>query len=242
MKEVIFSFIGQIVIAGGSGAVIAYLVLKSLGKGWIENQFSKNLEAAKAEMAMLSARRLKLHDKEYTVFPEMWAKLIQVNTSLADALASIRQHLDFDRLSAAALEDWLKSSDLSEAERTFFSSAPEKRNAYYSILDHRAVCKAYADFEDFHAYFSVNRIFLSPDLKDKLERVDHIVWSVWSKKVMHRNGIVYSNGINLHEEAVKLWKNEVTPQIIEIEKLIQLKLFPPENKLAQKAAGKAVKL
>jgi len=56
MNEAILNFIGAVVAYGGGGAAIAYLMFILLGKKWIENKFSQQLEEYKNEQPNVSGK------------------------------------------------------------------------------------------------------------------------------------------------------------------------------------------
>src|ERR1035441_1438352 len=111
-----FGLVGQLVAAGGGGAVIAFVIFRFFGKNWIEHQFANRLEATKSEISILAARRLKLHDREYVVFPELWSQLNKVVSSLNQAVISFREVPNFGKFTASELESWLTHSELSDDE------------------------------------------------------------------------------------------------------------------------------
>ena len=88
----------SVVAAGSGGALVALGLFKYLGQSWIKHQLTKDLERAKAEISLLSSRRMKLHDKEYEVFPELWARLIKASNSLSASIASCATKLQSDRI------------------------------------------------------------------------------------------------------------------------------------------------
>jgi hypothetical protein len=229
VQEFFFSVVGQVLLSGGGGAAVAFFVFKALGKGWLQNEFSKDLEAAKSEIALLLARRIKLHDREYVVFPEMWKKLITVQSNLGGTLSSLRPYFGLDEFPPEAFSDWLKSTDLSKSERNFLSTAPNKESAYSRILSAQAINQARDDYEDFRRCFSENRIFLSPELQEKLSEVDEVISTVLLTKTLHFQGVPSPTDSNLHDQAKSLWIKEVKPKIIEIEAIMQAKLFPADS-------------
>ena len=97
-RDAVFSFLGQVISIGGGAAAISYALFHFLAKGWIQNQLAKDLESAKSEISLLAARQLKLHDREYVVFPEVWAKLNKAFQSLGDAVISYRRIPDLQNM------------------------------------------------------------------------------------------------------------------------------------------------
>jgi hypothetical protein len=230
MGQQIWSLVGKVVTAGGGGAVVAYAIFRFLGKGWIEHQFAKELEAAKSEISILAARKLKLHDREFVVFPELWSKLNKVFVSLNQAVVSLRQVPDFQRMEATDLDSWVSRSDLLDHEKTYFNSEGDKGRAYGRILDLRDLNKAKGDFYEFHTYLQENRIFLSPEVKGKLSGIDNFMRESLVAKEIDWQGIGRGTGKNYLIEALDTLDKQVKPLMGEIEFLVQARLFPESHK------------
>jgi hypothetical protein len=231
-----FGLVGQLVAAGGGGALIAFVVFRFLGKNWIEHQFANRLEATKSEISILSARRLKLHDREYVVFPELWCRLNKVVNSLNQAVISFHMIPNLGRFTADELDSWLTSSDLSEDERSYFTSETDKTRAYSRILGLRDLNGAHKDFVAFHTYLQDNRIFLSPDIKDKLGEIDKSISGSLVAKKMDSGGYGVDSEKSYLLEAVEMLDKQVKPLMVEIELLVQARLFPESSN--SKTAGK----
>lgn len=224
VADIILSVIGQLVVAGGGGAVIAFGLFRFLGKGWIENQLAKDLEAAKAEIALLSARRLKLHDREYEVFPAVWGNLKKAERLLGAAVASMRSVPDLDRLDDAGFEEWLAGASLTESEKKYLRSEPKKNDALIHLMEWQDLRLAQEAFQEFREHFQANRIFLRPDVKEKLDKIDDRLHSAWVAKQMHWEG--HRDGGFL-KESFSIYSKEIKPLVEEIEAMVQAQLFPP---------------
>ena len=224
--DLIFSGLGQMIAAGGGGALVTFFLFKFLGKSWIENQLSKNLEVAKSEISLLAARKMKLHDREYVVFPEVWSKLNKAFASLGNAVISFREFPDLGRMSHAELETWMERSGLKDDEKAYLLGETDKIMAYSRILDWRSLLEANKDFVDFHTYLQSNRIFLSPEVKEKLDRIGSLLREVWVAKKMDWDGHKLNEGKSFLQEAYEKYDKQAKPIMAEIETLVQGKLFP----------------
>ena len=225
----VFSLLGQLVAAGGGGAIVAYAIFKFLGKSWIEHELARDLEAAKSEIGLLAARRLRLHDREYVVFPEIWAKLNKSFHSLGGAIVSYREIPDFSRKSEEETAVWVSRSNLSEEEKDYFTGERDKIVAYNRILDWRSLVEASGDFVDFRTFFHANRIFLSPEIKEKLDQIDSLMNASWTAKKMVFDGYRGNVGADFLSAAWDKYDKEIRPLIAEIEGLVQARLFPGDR-------------
>lgn len=225
-----FSWIGQLVAVGGGGAIVASAVFRYLGKGWIENQLAKNLEAAKSEISLLAARKMKLHDREYVVFPEVWSKLNKAFSSLGIAVFSFREMPDLGRMDPGEIESWADRSNFSEDEKRFLLREQDKNKAYGRILDWRDLAEANKDFIDFYTCLQENRIFLSPDVKLKLDEIASLLKASWVAKKMDWDGHTLE-GKSFLTEAYEKYDKEAKPIMAQIEGLVQERLFPNNQDL-----------
>lgn len=227
--EQAFSLFGQLVAAGGGGAVVAYGIFRFLGKSWIEHELAKDLESAKSELGLLAARRLRLHDREYVVFPEIWAKLNKAVGSLGAAIMSYMEVPDFTRQSEQQTNDWLSRSDLSDEEKEFFRAQKDKIRGYSRILEWRRLVEARKDFVAFRTFFHENRIFISPEIKKKLDEIDDQMNDSWSAKKMDWEGYSRETGTSFMGQAHDTYSKQIKPLMLEIEGLVQAKLFPEQR-------------
>lgn len=226
IAQVAFSLIGQLVAAGGGGAVVAFALFQFFGKSWIENQLAKDLELAKSEISLLAARKMRLHEREYVIFPEVWSKLNKAVASLGRAVISFREIPDFGRMADLQLDDWVTRSDMTDDEKSFFASEKDKVAAYVRILDWRDLRQARKDFVGFHKYLQSNRIFLSPEIKDKFDHIGSLIHETWITKKLDWDGRGYTSQKDFLKEAYDKLEKQVTPLMREIEHLVQARLFP----------------
>jgi hypothetical protein len=225
IAQQISSWVGQLVIAGGGGAVVAYGIFKFLGKSWIENQLAKDLERAKSEISIHATRRMKLHDKEYVVFPELWSRLNKANGSLDRAIISLRGIPNFRSMKDADVNDWLNRSYLSEEEKLYFNEQEDKGRAYGNILGKRDLNQVDQDLAKFKRYLQNNRIFLSPEIKEKFDQIYSQISESCTAKEMDLKGCS-GDGTSYLKEAWEKFDKQVKPLKVEIESLVQAKLFP----------------
>lgn len=227
--DVIFSWLGQLVAAGGGGALVAYGLFQFFGKSWIENLLAKDLEVAKSEISLLAAKKMKLHDQEYVVFPEVWSKLNKAFVSLGNAVISFREIPDLGRKSDADLQSWMERSNLTKDEQDYLLSEGDKTRAYSRILDWRSLLEANKDFMDFHTYLQSNRIFLSQEIKEKLDHIGNLLHEAWVAKKMDWDGHKLDQGKSFLLEAYEKYDKHAKPIMTEIELLVQGKLFPESH-------------
>ncbi len=226
MSETIAGWLAQLLAAGGGGALVAYFVFKYLGDNWIKHRLAKNLEQAKSEISLLAALKLKLHDQEYVVFPEIWSKLNAAVAALGSAVSLFKEYADLDRMREDEFQKWLGRSDLNEHEKEFLLAQERKNNAYGRILDFRALRKANEGFIEFHTYLNDKRIFIDPVVKSKLDEIDDLLHSIWVDRKISLEDFGDGDSRKYWTDAWKKYKDTVKPAMVDIEALFQKKLFP----------------
>lgn len=231
-SEVVLSWFAQLLAAGGGGAIVAYFLFKYLGDNWIKHKLATNLERAKSEISLLAARKMKLHDREYVVFPELWARLNRAFARLGTAVNPLKEFADLSRLNETDLDKWLAGSNLSDNERDFLHDASDKNSAYSRILNRRSLHKAHDEFLRFHTYFRENRIFLSPDIKEKLDLIDDLIQDSWLNQKFSIDEHDTDEGRKFTREAWNKYQKEIKPVLDELEELFQQKIFPDAPKTA----------
>lgn len=226
----------NVVAAGGGSALVALALFKYFGKSWIKHQLAKNLEHAKAEISLLSTRRMKLHDKEYEVFPELWARLIKASNSLSASIMSLKTMPDFSRMSDEDIREWVDHRDWTEEEKSYFFKTQDKVKALDRIIEVRNIHEAEKYFYEFRQYLQFNRIFLSPEIKEKFDQIEALLRKSWAAKKVDLDHRSHTGKTDFLIKALDLLEDEIKPLMKELEYLVQIKLFP-ESKPASKKGG-----
>ena len=96
-------------IAAGGASIWAFL--KFFGESWLQHHLAKDLERAKSEISVYAARRLKLHDKEYEVFPDIWSLLCDAKSAISLCLLEFRTLPDVSRMSDTEFREWVEGDE-----------------------------------------------------------------------------------------------------------------------------------
>ncbi len=153
-NEQIFRFLLEFIAYGGGAAAVAYLIFQFLGKSWIENKFSQNLEHYRHQQALEFQRLrveidsmlsgvLKLQDKEFETLPEAWKKLDDAYGHVSALTSPGQTYPNLDRMTSAQLEEFFLKSELYETQKDDIRKSAQKLNAYQeAIFWHRLThCK-----------------------------------------------------------------------------------------------------
>ena len=239
MSEVVIqvgSFLTQVLTIGGGAAAIAYFLFVKLGEKWMEERFSRRLEAYKAEQVRelesykyeinsLFNRITKIHDKEIEVLPNAWQKLQEALAEIQSLTAPLQSYPNLDFYSPAQLEEFLSGSKLRESHREEIRDAKKKTESYQKINFWYRLTDAYKAFQDFHNYVRYNRIFLHADLFSRFKQIDDLLYHSLVDSEVGKEAEEYK----MIRDAYKRTKEEVEPLVDEIEKLVQQRLHYPET-------------
>ncbi|MFQ5356706.1 MAG: hypothetical protein ACE5DY_09540 [Mariprofundaceae bacterium] len=219
-------WIGQVIVAGGGGAAIAFGLFKFFGQNWLKHQLAKDLEMAKSEISFHAAKRRKLYDKEYEVFPEIWARLSDAKATLQAALMEFRTMPDFNRISGEDFMKWLESTDLEDEEKEEMVASTDRMFLFNRILDYRSLRRAEESFFEFQTYLQKNRIFLSPDIREKFDEIKNLLRKAWAARKTDVRLDGQTGSVDFLTKALDIFNDEVEPLMGELEDIIQGKLFP----------------
>jgi hypothetical protein len=231
MAETFFEFFGKIVLYGGSAVGIAYGFFVFLGKKWIENKFAtkleeyksaqnKELEDFKYKINTLFNRVVKIHEKEYEVLPEAWAKLHDAKDYISSLVSPLQHYPDFSRSNEAEIRSILNGYKWEDHQIDELISASDKNKHFQERIFWHRLVEARLKFSDFHKYIVRNRIFLSEELKEQFNKADDLMWDAL---VTREVGEEAKNHKMIHESYKKL-KENIEYIITAIEKLVQERL------------------
>jgi len=128
MNETIINFFTKMLVYGGGGAVIAYLIFQYLGTKWIENKFAERLDELKHQHALelqrlrieidsLLSGSLKLQELEFEFLPDAWQKLDEAHGLVSWLVSPMQEYPDLDRMNTQQLEEFLETTELSPSQK-----------------------------------------------------------------------------------------------------------------------------
>jgi hypothetical protein len=238
-SEQTWAVIGQIVAAGGGGAIIAFSIFAFLGKRWIESQFEKRLEEFrsrqnqelekyKAKIGALFNKITKIHEKEFKILPEAWYKLQNVMGKTSVVSAIFKEYPDVNLIDENDLEHWLTVQGISEIQKKKILSAERiKRNeVYQDALFWKQLEDAFKEVYDLHNYLLFNKIFLSKDLFDAFDAIDKRIIDILSDLRYSKEGREHS----MYTKALDKFRKFPREDIDKLEKLVQKRLHYSDAK------------
>lgn len=214
MLESFSRAIGALVVAGGVPALAAYALFRFLGEKWLSTKFeekmaayrhaqTKELEGLKLRLNTLFDRTIKLHQKEFDVLPECWAKLCNEYWEVRSVTSRFQQYPNVDGMTSEQLDEFLEQSPLLNWQKAELRTQPKKLQYYQKAIGWHRLSKARDLCRDFSIYFSKNGIFIPEDLKDKFKMMDEIIWGAL---VEHETNMEIEGFPKVHDSLEKLGK------------------------------------
>jgi hypothetical protein len=183
----LFKAIGLVAGVGGGIAAISYAIFKRFGEKWLDAKFEerlaeyrhaqqKELERLRFQINALLDRATKLHQREFDVLPEAWAKLNDAFWQVSNLVSPGQSYPDLSQMSDAHFREFVAHCDLMEWEKNELLASADRQSYYVDhIYWHRLnSAKTYA--KDSHVFLTKNGIFLPSEIKEQFVEVDTLVW------------------------------------------------------------------
>jgi hypothetical protein len=174
-----------ITVLGLGGA--AYALFRYFGDKWLTTKFNERLESYKHEQQRqleqlkfsintLFDRTVKLHQYEFDVLPELWAKLNEAFGYVSSFVSPMQSYPDLDRMSPAHLEDFLAKSELAEFQKDELRTGNEKTRRHMKVRFWYDLQEAQQKYGEFNSAFVAKSIFLQQDLKDQMKELRDMMY------------------------------------------------------------------
>jgi hypothetical protein len=200
MAEQLLQYIGQLVLYGGGAVGLAYGVFHLFGVKWLENKFAerlatfkhaqaKEIEELRFHINSVFDRLTKLHQREFEILPEAWAKLYDAHRQASSLLAFVVSRPDLDRMSEAHRNEYLQSCDLMEWQKEEIRQASDKNKCYENHIKWSELAEAKNASVVCHAYLHTNGIFLEQEMKDSFTELDNLIWkAIFEREMVLKHG------------------------------------------------------
>jgi hypothetical protein len=233
VSEGILKILGEMILYGGGGAAVAYLIFQFLGKSWIENKFAQRLEQHKHQQALEIQRlrveidsmlsgALKVQEREFKILPEAWEKLDEAYGLTIWLTHPAQEFPAVGRMSDAELEEFFASSELRETQKQTIRSADsrDRDKAYQNIIFWHRLGKVKKAVGELQSYIARNGIFLPKSLKEKFAQMIPLLWSAVTAAEVGQESADYK----MRNEGWKELDAKGKPLHAEIESEIQRRL------------------
>lgn len=184
----IVGLIGLLVAAIGS---ITYKLFQRYGEKWLDTKFDERLAAYKHEQQKeleqlrfkinaLLDRTTKLHQREFEVLPEAWAKLTDAYHRTLGFVAPLQSYPDLNKMSPLHLKEFLEKSPLGAWEKAEIEREQDRTRYYIDHIFWHRLVETRDIVTDAHAYIFKNGIFLPNELKTKFTTLSDLVFdALW---------------------------------------------------------------
>ncbi len=208
-----------------------YLFFMFLGKKWLEEKFSKRLEAYKHEQAKELEdmkfsinsqfnRITKIHEKEIEILPIAWMKLILVTQKLTILTSPLKQYPNFIGNSPEETNKIVDATAFTEDRKTRIKNSTNKLESYQDAQLYFELSETYDASADFNSFIENNSIFLTTEIKNRFKEVNTIIRkTILDKQFGHED-----NNRTMIRSTYNVIEKEVYPIKDEIEKLVQKRL------------------
>jgi len=229
----LFAIFGQLVLTILVATGAAWSVFVWLGKRWIEQKFSKDLEHFRQEQAKeleqlrhsinsAFSRISKIHDREFEVLPRIWRTVRRAHGAVLHLVSPLKEWPDFSSLPPDSFEEFMESSRLGSSARIRVKACEngkDRLSQYQAEIYWVDLHQAKKVVNSFQNYFVLNRIFIPDEIKAALEDF---------RILLHKSIISYEDGKDdgdrkLRREASK-FVGEIDLKFAELERMIQKRL------------------
>lgn len=166
----------------------AYALFKYLGSKWIDNKFAKQLEAYKSEQTRelerlrhringVFDRTKRLHDREFEVLPDIWAKLVDARDWAGGYMAAFQQYADIGRMNEADLDEFLAGTRFSEGQKRDIKNATDKQKTYIGTLERYRYADAMDKLREANVSLSKHGIFVLPAIRQDMKTLIDLIHS-----------------------------------------------------------------
>jgi hypothetical protein len=234
------AFFGYGILGVGTISAVTYALFKIFSERWLTAKFEERLAAYKHEQQKeleqlrykinsLMDRTIKLHQREFEVLPEAWAKLADAYSGVRSITLGLQIYPDLNRLNDAQLSEVLKGADLPAWKLDEIKSATDKTSAFQSELKWKRKNIARDEYYRFNDYLRKNGIFIREDMKTKFVALGDLVHLAL---IEHELNLENPHHSQMREHAIKLSKEGEAIRS-ELEKLVQARLWDSQVTPAQ---------
>ena len=191
--RMILELLGLIGLTVGVIGGITYKLFQHFGENWLNAKFQERLEAFKhaqqkeiehlrLKINTLLDRTIKLHQREFEVLPEAWAKLTDAFWKTLSFTSSFQEYPDLNKMTAPHLQEFLDSCQLGKWEKEEIKTQPDKTRYYIEHILWARLVDTRTIVNDAHSYIMKNGIFLPQDLKDKFVQLSGMIWNALAER------------------------------------------------------------
>src|SRR5579862_2787901 len=240
------SWLASLGITGAVAAGVAWSLFRWLGKKWVEDHFSKELEAfkaekqaeleklrteygreterLKAELNRLADRASRFHVREYEVLPEAWGPMNKAYGAASNAVAALQQTADLNRMSEPQFEAWLAQSNLEEYQKEELRASSDMLRHYISLKNWRNIAEADNAAVEFVNYVILQGVFIEETLSEKMMKAGRDMRAALVSRSMVEEMRGHGGGQHDFWQQAVDQVNSVEPVVLEVKQEVRHRL------------------
>ena len=189
----LYRLFGEVIVIGGGGAGVAFILFRAFGKAWLEARFAeklaafeheqqKELQRLRVEIESILSGALKIQEREFTVLPEAWQKLNDAYGLTQWITSAGGEAPNFSVLDDDELEEFLQSSELlpTQKQRVRSADVNYRFEVYQDLIFWHRLHRAQVAVAALRDYTATQGVFLPPPLKKQFAEMLPILWSALS--------------------------------------------------------------
>lgn len=181
-------FFAKLLLAGGGLAAIIWKFWESFASKWITAEFDKRLKALehernieierlRSDLTRSFDRRSKLHQREFDVLPDIWARTCDAYWSTRGIVSSVQTHPDLNRMSAPQLEDFLSECDLRDWQKEELRRESDKTRYYLDKVFWHRLQSARGMVTAASNALGKLGIFINRETRQRIDDLNSLLWN-----------------------------------------------------------------
>ncbi|MBY0502994.1 MAG: hypothetical protein K2X03_03725 [Bryobacteraceae bacterium] len=231
-----------------AGVVIVVALIQKYGEGWLSKRFDaelaklkhqqqQELDRNRDEVQRMFDRIVKIHDKEFEVYPQAWLMLQTLCGTTFQAMNSgVNGSPDFEKIKEGdGLEDFLLQITFTEHQKKLLRNATsEARGKLYAELDRGNKLDAASESARLlKNYLLLNEVFMTPEIADLFDKAHKQI-----QEAIVGYNIGRQHDRKMYSEALRVILEESPSRLPPLKEAIQMRLgfpatLPPSSVLAK---------
>ena len=190
-------FLAKLLLAGGGIAAIVWQLLKAFGSKWLSNEFDKRLRALehehnkeierlRSDLTRAFDRRSKLHQREFDVLPEVWAKTCDAYWHTRSLVSPAQSYPDLNRMSAPQLDSFVAGCELLDWQKIELKNEKDKTRYYIKEVFWHRLRNAQGLVTAASNSLGKQGIFINKETRQRLDDLTSLLWSSLSEEEMNQ--------------------------------------------------------
>jgi hypothetical protein len=190
--------LAKLLLAGGGLAAIIWKIVEHFGTKWLTTEFEKRVKALehehdkeieqlRSDLTRAFDRRSKLHQREFEVLPEVWAKTCDAYWNTRGLVSSIQSHPDLNRMSGPQLEAFIAECDVRDWQKEELQREADKTRYYADKIFWHRLQKTRGMVTAASNTLGKLGIFINKDTRKRIDDLTSLLWSSLAEEEMNHS-------------------------------------------------------